>query len=70
MTTAQIKKSLDTITDDDRLYLLHYLKHRVRADTSANANELTRRHEEMRGGRKVTLAQVKRVDAALRREGL
>ncbi len=70
MTTAQIKKSLATISDDDRLYLLHYLKHQLRADTAANARELTKRHEEMRGGRKVTLAQVKRLDAALRREGI
>ena len=70
MTVAQIKKSINTLDEDDRLYLLHYLKHLTRVDTEANRQELARRHKEMEGGRKVSLKQLKRLDAAWRAEKL
>ena len=69
MTITQIKKSLNTLGGEDRLFLLHYLKHLLRSDTATHKRKLTQRHDEIAGGRKVTLEQVKRLDAAFKAEG-
>jgi hypothetical protein len=66
----QIKKSVGGMDEDERLYLLHYLKHLLRVQTEANRRELARLHDEVAAGKKVTLAQLKRLDKAFRAEGL
>ena len=70
MTVAQIKKTAVSLKEDDRLFMLHYLKHLLRANTQANRRELSAYHRDIEGGRKVTLDQVKRLDKAFRSEGL
>ena len=70
MSVAEVMRTADTLTPDDRLVLAAYLKHLGRKDDPAYQAELTRLNQEIDAGRKFTLDQVQRMHEALKAEGL
>lgn len=69
MSVLEIKRELEATTDEERLFLLAYLKHLSRRDDPAYRRHLATRAQEMETS-KVSLAQIQRVHQALEAEGL
>jgi hypothetical protein len=53
MVFAEIKPQIEQLSHDEMLKAMAFLKSRLRADTSANSEELAQRHTEMDAGKKV-----------------
>jgi hypothetical protein len=70
MSTADLKKTADSLNDEERVFLAAYLKHLSRADSPAYQAELTRLDAEIDAGKKFSLEQVQRMHGALKAEGL
>lgn len=70
MSTAELKQIVDQTSTEERLYLQAYLDHLSRVNAPTNAADLSRRMREMDAGRKVTLAQAKKLHEALAKQGL
>lgn len=70
MSVAELKKMVDQTTPEERLFLQAYLDHLARRDDPANAEDLFRRMKEIDSGKKVTLAQARKLHQALLKQGL
>jgi hypothetical protein len=70
MSVAEIKQLVDKTSMEERLFLQAYLDHLARVEDPANAADLSRRMREMDAGKKVTLAQAKKLHEALVKQGL
>ncbi|MBI4660379.1 MAG: hypothetical protein HY735_16205 [Verrucomicrobia bacterium] len=70
MSVAELKRIVDETTDEERLFLEAYLAHLRRASDPANAADLSRRMREIEAGKKVTLAQARKLHQALLKQGL
>ena len=53
MSFADIKPQIEQLPHDEMVQALAFLKSRLRADSTANRDEMARRHKEMEAGRKV-----------------
>jgi hypothetical protein len=69
MSVLEIKREIEATSDEERLFLLAYLKHLTRRNDPGYARHLARRAQEM-DANKVSLDQIKRVHQALEAEGL
>jgi hypothetical protein len=67
---AEIKDSIDRMTDEERFFAAAYLQHRAQANDPAYQALLSERLNRMDAGRKVTLEQAQRIHDALEAEGL
>ena len=70
MTVQELKQGIEASAPEDRLFLAAYLKHLAQKDDPAYRAELARRRDEMGGGKRFSLEQVKRVHENLEAEGL
>jgi hypothetical protein len=67
---AEIKASIDRMTDEERFFAAAYLQHRARASDPAYQSLLSERMKLMDSGQRVTLEQAERIHEALEAEGL
>jgi hypothetical protein len=67
---AEIKDSIDRMTDEERFFAAAYLQHRAQANDPAYQALLADRMKHMDAGQKVTLEQAQRIHDALEAEGL
>ena len=70
MSIAEIKDSIDHMTDEERFFAAAYLQHRAQANDPAYQALLSERMNRMDAGHKVTLEQAQRIHDALEAEGL
>ena len=70
MSTAEIKASIDRMSDEERFIAAAYLQHCAQQRNPAYKALLAKRMRRMDAGRKVTLDQTERIHAALEAEGL
>ncbi len=69
MSVLEIKQELEATSEEERLFLLAYLKHLTRRNDPGYRRHLANRAQEMDANR-VSLEQIKRVHQALEAEGL
>jgi hypothetical protein len=69
MSIQELKKELEATSDEDRLFLLAYLKHLTHRDDPGYRKHLAGRASELESS-KVSLDQIKRLHSALEAEGL
>jgi hypothetical protein len=69
MSVLELKREIEASSEEERLFLLAYLKHLSRRDDPAYRRHLATRAKEM-DTNKVSLDQIKRVHQALEAEGL
>jgi len=67
---AEIKDSIDRMTDEERFFAAAYLQHRAQTNDPAYQALLSERMKRMDDGQRVTLEQSQRIHAALEAEGL
>jgi hypothetical protein len=67
---AEIKASIDRMTDEERFFAAAYLQHRAQANDPAYQGLLSERMKRMDAGQAVTLEQAQRIHDALEAEGL
>jgi hypothetical protein len=60
MVFAEIRPQMEQLPHEEMLKALAFLKSRLRADTAANREELTRLHGEMDAGKKIRWEDLKR----------
>ncbi len=70
MSTAEIKASIDRMTDEERFFAAAYLQHRAQEKDPAYQAILEARMKRMDAGHKVTLEQLQRIHQTLEAEGL
>jgi hypothetical protein len=70
VTTAEIKASIDRMTEEERFVAAAYLQHLAQAGDPAYQAVLALRMQRMDEGRKVTLEQAQRIHQSLEAEGL
>lgn len=70
MSIAEIKDSIDRMTDEERFFAAAYLQHRAQASDPTYQSLLSERMKRMDAGQKVTLEQAQRIHEALEAEGL
>jgi len=70
MSVADIIRTADRLTPEERLVLEAYLKHLGRKDDPAYQAELSRLNGEIDAGKKFSLEQVQRMHETLKAEGL
>ncbi|MBM3883753.1 MAG: hypothetical protein FJ387_29280 [Verrucomicrobia bacterium] len=70
MSTAELKRTAESLNAEERVFLAACLKHLARVDDPAYRAELTRLNDELDAGKRFTLAQVQRMHEALQAEGL
>ena len=70
MSIAEIKASIDRMTDEERFFAAAYLHHRAQANDPAYQTMLSERMKRMDDGQKVTFEQAQRIHEALEAEGL
>ena len=70
MTTAEIKASIDKLTDEERFFAAAYLQHRAQEHDPSYQTVLAERMDRMDSGKKVTLEQAQRIHQTLESEGL
>jgi hypothetical protein len=70
MSLDAIKASCQALSAEDRLALLFYLRHLLRAGQPSNRRELDQLHHDIDAGEKTTLAQLRAVHEVMNREGL
>jgi hypothetical protein len=59
MVFAELKPRIEQLPREEMLKAFAFLKSRLRAETSANRDELARLHQEMDAGRKVSWEDLK-----------
>jgi hypothetical protein len=57
---AEIRPQIEQLPHDEMVKTLAYLKSRLRAETDANSQELSRLNAEIDGGRKISWVDLKR----------
>jgi len=67
---AEIKASIDRMTEEERFFAAAYLQHRAQACDPAYQALLSERMQRMDAGQKVTLEKAQRIHDALEAEGL
>ena len=70
MSLAEIKDSIDRMSDEERFFAAAYLHHRAQANDPTYQALLSTRMKRVDDGQKVTLEQAQRIHAALEAEGL
>lgn len=70
MSIAEIKASIDRMTDAERFFAAEYLQHRAQANDPAYQALLSDRMKRRDAGQKVTLEQAQRIHDALEAESL
>jgi hypothetical protein len=70
MSVEELKKTIESSTPEERVYLTALLKHLSRKDDPAYKSELTRLNKEFDDGKKFTFDQAKRLHETLKSEGL
>ncbi len=70
MSHQELKATVDSLSQEDRIWLAAYLMHLERRDSEANKADLSARNRRIDEGKFVTLEQVKKLHAALEAEGL
>jgi len=70
MGLAEVKRLVDKMSQEERLFLSAYLHHRLRADDPANCADLEQRMRQIEAGNKLTLEQARRLHESLESEGL
>jgi hypothetical protein len=70
VSTAEIKASIDRMSDEERFFTAAYLQHCAQQRDPAYQALLAERMKRMDSGRKVTLEQAERIHTALEAEGL
>lgn len=70
MSTKELIRTVNRLKPNQRVFLAAYLKHVARVDDPAYRAELSRLNREIDEGKRFSLQQVKRMHAALEREGL
>jgi hypothetical protein len=70
MSLAEVKASIDGMTDEERFFAAAYLQHRAQQRDLAYQALLAERMKRMDAGQKVTLEQAQRIHQALEAEGL
>ena len=70
MSIAEIKDSIDRMTDEERFFAAAYLQNRAQASDPAYQSLLSERMKRMDAGHKVTLHQAQHIHEALEAEGL
>ena len=70
MSFAEIKASIDRMSDEERFFAAAYLQHRAQANDPAYQAVLSERMKRMDAGQKVTLEQAQRIHDSLAAEGL
>ena len=70
MSIAEIKDSIDRMTDEERFFAAAYLQHRAQASDPTYQSLLSERMKRMDAGHKVTLHQAQHIHEALEAEGL
>jgi hypothetical protein len=70
MSKLEIMEAVKSLSNDDRVFLVAYLKHLSRVDTPAYKQKLRELNDEVTQGKSFSLAQVERLHANLEKEGL
>ena len=70
MSIAEIKASIDRMTEEERFFAAAYLQHHAQAKDPAYQALLTERMKRLDAGKKVPLEKAQRIHAALEAEGL
>ena len=70
MTTAEIKASIDRMTEEERFFAAAYLQHLAQQHDVAYRAMLSARMERMDAGKKVSLDQAQRIHDTLESEGV
>lgn len=70
MAVAELKRGLESATQEERLFLAGYLQHLLRQDDPSFRAELTQVQTEMDAGKRLSHQQVKRLLENLEAEGL
>jgi hypothetical protein len=70
MSVAELKKSLEGASTRDKLFLLAWLRHDLRAGSPSRQQQLAGFHAEIDRGEKLTLAEFKTLNRALDQAGL
>jgi len=70
MKVAKLKRTIDELTLEERVFVIAYLQHLARVDDPAHKARLGERLRRMEQGRKITLAQAQRLHEALEAEGV
>lgn len=70
MSLAEIKAAIEDLSDEERIFLVAYLRRRIDGDSPARRSELAGIRDEMEGGRRFTLAQLKKRHEELAADGL
>lgn len=70
MSVSEIKASLQSASADDKLLLLAWLKHDIRAGTATRMRHLADANTEIESGDRISLAAFKRLNLAMDEAGL
>jgi hypothetical protein len=70
VSTAEIKASIDRMSDDERFFAAAYLHHLARASDPGWQLSIKERMDRMNAGQKVSFEQVERVHGTLESERL
>jgi hypothetical protein len=70
MSIQELQREIESASSEDRLYLQALLQHLGRRESGVYRQHLARRAEEMAGGQKVGLDQIKRLHEMLDSQGL
>jgi len=70
VSTAEIKASIDRMTEDERFFAAAYIQHLASSGDPDYQSLLAGRMQRMDGGKKISLEQAERLHLALEKEGL
>jgi hypothetical protein len=70
MGLIEVKRLVDQMSQEERLFLSAYLHHRLRAEDPANRADLEERMRQVEAGNKLTLEQAWHLHEKLEAEGL
>ena len=70
MNIQDLKREIEASSEEDKLFLLAYLKHLLRRDDPGYRRMLAERVHEIQLGNKISLAQVKHLHEAFNAAGL
>lgn len=70
MSVVELKKELQAASTSDKLFLLAWLKHDLRAETATRQQQLSAYQSELDRGERLTLAEFKKLNRALDDAGL
>ena len=70
MSISELKKQCIELAEDQKLFLMHFLRHCLREQSMVNRKDLDQRHERLEQGERITFRQLKNVHESLSREGL